>query len=1089
MPHLCGLLCALLFSAITSVLSAAPGGRIDGVVRDPSGAAVSGAQVTITALDRGERRSARSDASGAFEFPGIAPEAWSLEVLAEGFRRALIPELPVHVDTTSRAEIRLVLGERSETVTVDSDPAVLETARPTTQTVIDTRTVANMPLNARQYLDLALLAGGTVPAPPGTQGSGFSVAGIRSQSNVYLLDGVSNIDTQTNQPLNLFRITEAVLEFSVQTSVPLPEFGRGAGAQVNVLTKSGSNALHGSAFEYLRNTNLTAADFFTNKLAGPKNALNRNQFGASIGAPVRRDRTFVFASYEGFRQVAPAVSSTLVPTAAQRATVTDPISQRLLAFYPLPNTSGALNYIANVRNLDSDNTGLVRVDHRASAADQISGRWTQYWGSSTVPGPTPLSGGNTGPISQVSGMLSEQHTFSASALNEVRLGYSRYSMQRAVQDAGFDAGTIFTAADGTPLPGVPRNAGLPSIAIGGGFASLGTNANFPQARTSNTFEVFDNFSRIGLLGSPRHTLRWGAHVRREDLARNLDRSSRGSVNFANFADFARGQINSATIRTGSTRSYWRRYPWDAYWQDEFRASGRLNLTFGLRYESPSAATELQGHATGVAPGIGPMLAGTNRVLDIDPSLRGPAAIVYHDVAVRLPAAGVYADRNNFAPMFGFAWTADRTGNTVLRGGFRVAYDDLFNNVASAMGLSAPMSLQTTQTANVTQPAKFAWPLAFDQSVPLVSNAGSQGPGTPVVGVLNFQALDPHLRSAQAYIYNFSVERRAGDFALAAAYQGSAGRHLGIYVDINQPTVIVRDPSKRGPVAPNEQIFPYNHFGQIQLASSASNSHYDGATFSVRRPLSRRASFQAAYTVSKSLDYNSSYFGSGSQTGETGAPVDNRNLRIEHGPSAFDVRHRLSAFFVIDTPVPWKSNPAARAAFSDWRLSGVVTLQSGMPFTMVNGGPDASGFNQSTAGNSPNGGNRPNLVKSARLPQDNSNPDAAFDASWFSANLAGQDGTSGRNQYYGPGLRNYNVSVMRSIPIPVSRPEAMRLQVRAEAFNLFNHTNFANPVADLSNAAFGRITQTLGSAAGTSAATSGGITGGPRILQLAMRLEF
>src|SRR5436190_1700559 len=194
-----------------------------------------------------------------------------------------------------------------------------------------------MPLNGRQYLDLAMLAPGVLPAAPGTQGNGFSAAGIRSQSNVYLLDGVSNIDTQTNQPLNLFRISDAVEEFSVQTVTPPAEFGRGAGAQVNVVTRSGGNRFHGSAFEYLRNTKLTAADFFTNKLAGPKNALNRNQFGGTAGGPVRRNRTFFFGSYEGFRQSAPQVSSTLVPTEAQRATVTDPNSQRLLAFWPLPN--------------------------------------------------------------------------------------------------------------------------------------------------------------------------------------------------------------------------------------------------------------------------------------------------------------------------------------------------------------------------------------------------------------------------------------------------------------------------------------------------------------------------------------------------------------------------------------------------------------------------------------------------------------------------------------------------------------------------------------------------------------------------------
>ena len=248
---------------------------------------------------------------------------------------------------------------------------LLEMDRVSLGSVTDSRTIGSVPLNGRQFLDLALFTPGIVAAAPGTQGSGFNAAGMRSQSNVYLLDGVSNQDTQTNGPLNLFRITDAVQEFAVQTSVPLPEFGRGTGGQVNIVTKTGSDAFHGSAFEYLRNTVLNAPDFFTNKQGGTKAALARNQFGTTLGGPVAHDRTFFFASYEGFRQVAPAVSSTLVPTEAQRTSVTDPISQRLLAYWPLPNAGGAANYISNVRNLDSDNTALFRLDHRVSARDRL----------------------------------------------------------------------------------------------------------------------------------------------------------------------------------------------------------------------------------------------------------------------------------------------------------------------------------------------------------------------------------------------------------------------------------------------------------------------------------------------------------------------------------------------------------------------------------------------------------------------------------------------------------------------------------------------------------------------------------------------
>src|SRR5262249_6544612 len=349
------------------------------------------------------------------------------------------------------ADITLEIGDLSQTIEITATTPLVETRRSTISAVIDAATIENMPLNGRQYLDLALLIPGVLTAAPGTQGNGFSVAGIRSQSNVYLLDGVSNIDTQTNQPLNMFRITDAVAEFSVQTGVPLPEFGRGAGAQVNVVTRSGSNELHGSAFEYLRNTVFNAADFFTNKLAGQKSVLNRNQFGGTVGGPVHRDQTFFFVSYEGFRQVAPTVSSVLVPTLAQRASVTDPISQRLLAYFPLPNTTGAINYFANVRSRDSDDTALARFDHQLSSRDRLSARWTQYRGESVAPGPTPLTGGNQGPLSQVSAMLDQEHTLSSRLWNDLRLGYSRFSMQRLPQDAGLDTAAIFTGGNGEPI--------------------------------------------------------------------------------------------------------------------------------------------------------------------------------------------------------------------------------------------------------------------------------------------------------------------------------------------------------------------------------------------------------------------------------------------------------------------------------------------------------------------------------------------------------------------------------------------------------------------------------------------------------------
>ncbi|HQR34246.1 MAG TPA: carboxypeptidase-like regulatory domain-containing protein [Blastocatellia bacterium] len=1074
------------------------------MINDASGAPFPGVQLTLINTTTRVERKAISDAHGGFQFLQLEPARWLLTAEAAGCKRLSLPVL-VQVDQVTSVQVAMQLGVVTEAVEItEAVLPLLERGKSTLSAVKSEQTLSALPLNGRQFLDLALLAPGVIPAAPGTQGNGFSSAGARSQSNVYLLDGISNQDTQQNDALNQFRITDAVQEFAVQTSVPTAEFGRGSGGQVNVVTKTGSNQFHGSVFEYFRNTRLNAADFFTNKLGGQKSVLNRNQFGASLGGAIIPDRTFFFASYEGFRQVAPAVRSTRVPTLAERATVTDLISKRLLDYWPLPNATGTVNYIANVRNEDDDDTGSLRLDHRLGGRDQLSGRWTEYRASSFVGGTTPLTGGNQGEPLQRSVMLSETHIFSSRFINEFRLGYSRNRQEREVQDFGVNASTIFTDASGRPLPGVvdaakdPLNSGLPTITVAGGYAGLGTNANFPQGRVSATTELFENMSLSAPFDLSRHSWRWGFHLRREDLRRYLNRSSRGAFNFASFADFARGQVNTSSFRTGSTIAYWQRHPWDLFWQDEFKVRDNLTLNFGIRYEYPSAAKELRGHATNFVPGVGPVVVGSNQLLSIDPSQKGASALSLRTAPLTLPASGVNSDKNNLAPVFGFAYTPRvgkrifGAGDTVIRGGVRIAYDDLFNNVPSGMALGPPYNLQVTQTANVTQPGRFAWALGFDQNVPLVSNVGKQGPGTPTVGVLSFQGVDPELRSAYLYQYNLSIQRRLSEsFSIEANYQGSSGHRLGMFIDVNQPTVIVRDPARRGPVAPNEQVFPYPSFGNAQVAKSIGNSNYNGLVLSGKYQNRRGIFLEGHYTFGKSLDYNSSYFGSNNLPGETGAPVDARNLRLEHGPSAFDIRHRFSLVYVIELPVGpghklfgWK-NGISNAVFAKWQISGVTTVQSGYPFTVVAGGQDTSGFNQATAGISPSGGNRPDLIKPGLLPQNNRNPDAAFDATWFAAALAGRVGTSGRNQYYGPGIHNHDVAIAKAFPLG----ERLGLQFRADFFNLFNHTNFANPISDLSNANFGKITQTLGAAVSNAVGTSGGPIGGPRLIQFSLRLQF
>lgn len=1086
----------LVVLLVATIVSASPTGSITGSVKDPTGALISGASLMLTNIATNTKMEAVTDSNGGYQFLQLAPAVYSLHVEAPGFKKVVFEDVVVQVDQITHVDATLQIGSVTEIVEVKSSSVpLLETDRSTLSNVVDSTVISHMPLNGRQYLDLALVTPGILPSAAGVQGGGFNVAGARSQSNVFLLDGVSNIDTQVNSALGNFRITDAVQEFVVQTSVATAEFGRGTGGQVNIVTKSGTNQFHGSVFEYLRNSVLDAADFFTNKQGGTKNPLHRNEYGGMLGGPIFKNRLFFLLSYEGFRQIAPTVSSTRVPTAAERATVTDPISKSLLQFWPAPNFAaapGANNFVANVHSSLFDETGLAKVDYNITEKDHLSGRWSQYGGTAFTPGALPMLGGNANSPGSASGVLTYTHTFSARLLNEVRFGFSRNKTFITVQDSGFDASKIFVDSSGNPLPGVviasqnQLDSGLPTITVSGGFAPLGSTSNLPQGRITNTYELYDNVSLIAPFGASKHAWRWGFHIRREDARRFLDGSARGNFAFSNFSDFAAGRVNTATLLFGSTLCYWRRYPWDLYWQDSYKVKENFTLNYGVRYEYPSAIYQTRNQATNFIPGVGPVLLGTNKLLAIDITKQGPSSLFTTTAPFTLSDSGVNSDKNNFAPVIGFAYTPRFSrsffGNdeTVIRGGFRVGYDEIFNNIPANLGLNAPFNLTTTQAAFTTQPGKFPWAVGFNQNVPLVKNIGLPNQ----VGLVGLNAEDRNIRSSYIYQYSLGVQRKLGyAFSLEVDYQGSTGHKQGLFLDVNQPAVIVRDPTKRGNQAPNTQIFPNPFFGSAGTGVDIGNSNYNGAVVTARYQGRHGIFFEGSYTLGKSIDNGSAFFGS---TGERAGLADSNNLSAERGPSSFDIRHRAVFVYVIELPIGpghrllgW-SNGLNRQVFGGWTVSGVTTLQTGAPFTVFNNSQDFSGFNQFN--------DRPDVVGTGPLHQNNNNPDAAYDKTYFSATPpTGRVGTSGRNQYYGPGLQTFNFSVAKVFPLGTER---VRLRFQTDFFNLFNHTNFSNPVGNQSSGNFGKITSTVGSAVATAVGTTAGtVYGGARIIQGVLRVEF
>src|ERR1700686_2531116 len=973
-------ICALLVLSFATAVLASPTGSIVGTVKDASGASVSGAQLMLTSLATNSKMEGVSDSNGNFQFLQLAPAEYSLVVELTGFKKVTEQHILVEVDQITHLEVALQVGSVSEVMEVTGAMPLLENDRSTLSNVVTTEVISNMPLNARQYLDLALVTPGVVPSSAGTQGGGFNVAGARSQSNVFLLDGGSNIDTQINSALGNFRITDATQEYSVQTSVATAEFGRGTGGQVNIVTKSGTNQFHGSAFEYLRNDILDARDFFTNKQGGKKNPLHRNQYGGTLGGPILKDRLFFFLSYEGFRQVAPTVSTTRVPTAAERAAVTDPISKSLLQFFPTANTTPApgstFNYIANVGATTFDETGLAKVDYQLSEKDHLTARWAQYGGTVFTPGALPLLGGNANSPVSASGVIDYTHTFSRRLLNELRVGFSRNKTFITVQDSGFYASKIFVDASGNPLPGIvvagqnQLDSGLPTINVGGGFAALGSTSNLPQGRITNTYELYDNISLIAPFGASRHSWRWGVHIRREDARRFLDGSARGQFNFSNFTDFEGGNVNTATLLFGSTLAYWQRYPWDLYWQDTYKVKDNLTLNYGVRYEYPSAIHHVRNQATNFIPGVGPVVLGSNKLLTIDTTKKGPSSLVLAQAPLTISDSGVHLDKNNVAPVLGFAYTRRSAKSvfskyrTEIRGGFRVGYDEIFNNIPANMALNAPFNLTTTQAAGTTQPGKFPWAVGLNQNVPLVKNIGKPNQ----VGLVGLSAEDPNLPSAYIYQYSLGVQRRLGSaFSLEVDYQGSTGHKLGLFVDQNQPTVVVNDPTKRGNQAPNLEAYPYPTFGSVGTGRDIGNSNYSGMVVTGTYQSRHGVYFEGSYTLGKSIDYGSSFFGS---TGERAGLDEPKKIGVNRGPSSFDVRHHAVFIYVVDMPIGpghrllgW-NNGVNRQVLGGWQISGITTIQTGTPFTVYNNSADFSGFNQFN--------DRPDVVGSGPLVQNNGN---------------------------------------------------------------------------------------------------------------------
>jgi hypothetical protein len=1040
-----GVLAASLFAVGST-------GTIIGTVTDSSGGVIPQAHVTVRSQATNAIRAVETNGEGDYSVPLLPPGLYRVSAERQGFRRSVYRDVTLDVDQTARVDFTLSIGAAVEDVTVTATPPLVQTDTSTLGQVIGRRQVRDLPLNERNFLSFALLVpGGQAPAEGSmnsTQGGAISVNGAREQSNNFLLDGVDNNDAYINQYVVLPSI-DAIQEFKVQSGNYSAEFGRGGGAQVNVVLRSGANQLHGSLFEYFRNRRLDAKNAFD--LPGDIPRFDRNQFGGSLGGPIRRDKTFFFGSYEGLRLRQAATRQATVPSQVERAAalaaVPDPYRNpsglAIFNLYPAANsgpdpaTSNIFTSAPVIRN--SVNMPLVKVDHQAGPNNSFSAHWSMFDENRFNPfdpvnsfTDLPEYGSYTLNRGQNAG-VSWTRLFGSRWVNEAHVGFNRLRSDALQQHHGVN----LNQALGFPtVLSNPVDLGYPNVSVLG-YAGIGEPANYPQVHHDNTFEFADNLAwNLG-----RHQFKFGADIRRIQSNTFLDFLSRGEWFFgaqsAGMPVMALAQLLSGVpdyviSAKGDTYAGLRSTGTSFYVQDDIRVLPRLSLNVGLRYEYTSPPIEI--HDRFSVPNLSPQSLGCTPAPDCQFIRAGTSGI---------PRATYRPDRNNFGPRIGLAWRPLKTERFVVRSAYGIFYDTGILTI-NFFPRANPPFYQLILSPN-------------DPSNPLPLQFILSRPGIPLVQP---NAVSPNFRDAYMQQWNLDLQYEVRpNWMIDLAYVGSKGTRLPSPRDLNQPR-------------PDTGAVAYPQFSSVLYVESGASSTYNALQFRSEKRLSRGLTFLAAYTWSKSIDDASAVF---SAHTVSGLPQDSQNLRAERGLSSFHTAHRFVFSYLYNLPFGvghrWGGGSAfTKALLSDWTLAGILTLQTGHPFT-VNRGTTQSGVASSAFGVP----DRPDLIADPlRAGPVVNNPDPACQATvsqggraadrvhtvatWFNpcafaAPPPGRFGAAGRNILIGPGTNNLDFSLARSIPL---RSERHRLEVRGDLFNLFNHPNYDIPGRIFESQTFARI---------------------------------
>jgi hypothetical protein len=1111
--------CSLLVSGLQAQTFTA---TLNGRVADPSGGVIVGAKVTIRNVATNLERAVTTGTEGNFVLALLPSGEYTVTVEAEGFKKDVRSGIILQVGQQARLDITLALGSRAEVVQVHEDVPIIQSENASVGGVVDERKIAELPLDLRNFMSLAQLQPNVfLPAQGSTLGfrGGFNVAGNSEIANNFLLDGIDNLDETTNQP-NHTPVLDAVREFRVLTGTYSAEYGRQAGGQVIVSTKSGTNEFHGTAFEFLRNDDLDARNFFTQK----KPELKRHQFGGTFGGPVRRDKAFFFVSYGGLRSGAQSAAVATVPTlkmhngdfsellpngecggAGQPSCLRNPLTGKvynnppnvilrndwdpagkgLLDLYPTANLiPGLLAQNLPVSAVERSNLDQfsVRLDYRFGEETSLFASYNFADSSSTFPIGNPLCGSRVIPgygcdepqRTQLLALVLT-HSFSPHVLLEARVGYNRFGFFRLQEDRTADVVKRLRIL-GLPDVGVtPFNNGAPATLVSG-MSTLGGPTNLPQGRHDNTYHYVANLTYI----RGKHTFKAGADIRRFLFNSFFTSFGRGELRFNGgftgnpVADLLLGLPSRARRNPGRPFHNALEFSSGFYFQDDWKLRPSFTFNWGIRYELDFPPIEKVNKFASFDPTTNTIkVAGGLEALPIiDTSVPG----FFLRTRPR-PDVGRQmwnTDKNNWAPRLGFAWKPWGSQSWVIRAGYGVYYNlQIVGNGITPLNRGLPFRLRQTFDNNAaTCPST-----CTVSSIFLASGKGTLSP----------PGIDQNFRTAYIQEWSLGVQRELlKDLALDVSYLGSKGTKLPAEINLGQALQ---------PFGPR----PFSGWSDIFFRVSGAASSFHSMQVRVEKRLSQGFSLLSSYTFSKSLD-NAPGISTGSDAFPSDTPQNSYNLPGERGRSDFDITHRYVLSSTYELPVGrgrrfLRDAPGVvDAILGGWELSGILTLQSGEPFTVLL----SDSIDQSaTLGFS----DRPNRVGDPFQPGPvAANPrckDPLFvpptrvldPSSWFNpcAFLVppmGQFGNSGRNTLVGPTLRNFDFGLFKNWRIR----ERVGLQFRAEFFNLANHPNFGLPNNVIGKFdSKGLITDPRVGKIGTAADKN--TTGSQRQIQFGFKLSF